>query len=192
MANSHPGSYCGQDAYNDMLITENRNGLRNRKRTTRPVESAQCDRSIELYARSTGNFEGGCNEMDENVQTIVRRLTPMECERLQGFPDGWTDIGEWIDSKGRVRQTVDSARYKALGNSVALPYWKVLARRIAAQYDRDITMGSLFDGIGGFPLAFEHCGAKAVWASEIEDFCIAVTKKHFPEDEQECVNKPDN
>lgn len=118
-----------------------------------------------------------------DMQTVVRRLTPLECERLQGFPDGFTDIGEWTDSKGKVRQTTDSARYKALGNSIALPFWKVLARRISAQYDRDITMGSLFDGIGGFPLAFEHCGGKAVWASEIEDFPIAVTKKHFPEAE---------
>ena len=116
-------------------------------------------------------------------KSAVRRLTPMECERLQNFPDGWTDIGEWTDSKGKVRQTSDTARYKALGNSIALPYWKVLARRIAAQYDRDITMGSLFDGIGGFPLAFQHCGATPVWASEIEEFCIAVTKKHFPEGE---------
>lgn len=33
--------------------------------------------------------------------SIVRRLTPLECERLQGFPDGWTDIGEWVDSKGK-------------------------------------------------------------------------------------------
>ena len=115
----------------------------------------------------------------------VRRLTPMECERLQGFPDGWTDIGEWTDSKGKTRQTTDSARYKALGNSIALPYWKVLARRIAAQYDRDITMGSLFDGIGGFPLAFEHTGAKAVWASEIEEFCIAVTNRHFGGEDEE-------
>ena len=117
----------------------------------------------------------GCNV------SIVRRLTPLECERLQGFPDGWTDIGEWTDSKGKKRDTSDTARYRALGNSIALPYWKVLARRIAAQYDRDITMGSLFDGIGGFPLAFQHCGATPVWASEIEEFCIAVTKKHFPE-----------
>lgn len=116
-------------------------------------------------------------------KTVVRRLTEMECERLQGFPDGWTDIGEWTDSKGKKRQTTASNRYKALGNSIALPYWKVLARRIAAQYDRDITMASLFDGIGGFPLAFEHTGAKAVWASEIEEFCIAVTKKHFPEED---------
>lgn len=126
----------------------------------------------------------GCYRPDRGgteMHTAVRRLTPLECERLQGFPDGWTDIGEYTDSKGKKRQTTDSARYKALGNSIALPFWKVLARRISAQYDRDITMGSLFDGIGGFPLAFEHCGGKAVWASEIEDFPIAVTKKHFPE-----------
>lgn len=97
---------------------------------------------------------------------------------------GWTDIGEWTDSKGKKRQTSDTNRYKALGNSIALPYWKVLARRIAAQYDRDITMGSLFDGISGFPLAFEHCGAKAVWASEIEDFCIAVAKRRFGEEQE--------
>ena len=44
-------------------------------------------------------------------------------------------------------------------------------------------MGSLFDGIGGFCVAFEEAGAKAVWASEIEEFCIAVTKKHFPDED---------
>lgn len=115
------------------------------------------------------------------VRYIVRRLTPTECERLQGFPDGWTDIGEWTDSKGKKRKTTDSARYKALGNSIALPFWQYLARRICAQYERDVTMASLFDGIGGFPLVFERCGAKAVWASEIEEFPIAVTKIRFPE-----------
>ena len=114
-------------------------------------------------------------------QSIVRRLTPLECERLQGFPDGWTDIGEWTDSKGKKHETSDSSRYKALGNSIALPFWQFLARRICAQYERPITMGSLFDGIGGFPLCFERCGAKAVWASEIEEFPIAVTKQHFSE-----------
>ena len=116
-------------------------------------------------------------------RSIVRRLTPLECERLQGFPDGWTDLGEWTDSKGKKHKDADSPRYKALGNSIALPFWQFLARRICAQYERDITMGSLFDGIGGFPLVFERCGAKAVWASEIEEFPIAVTKKHFPEPE---------
>lgn len=114
--------------------------------------------------------------------SIVRRLTPLECTRLQGFPDGWVEIGDWVDSKGKLHKDADSPKYKALGNSIALPFWEFLARRICAQYERPVTMASLFDGIGGFPLAFERCGAKAVWASEIEEFPIAVTKKHFPEE----------
>lgn len=115
---------------------------------------------------------------------IVRRLTPMECERLQGFPDGWTDIGEWMDSKGKRHKDADSPRYKALGNSIALPFWDFLAKRISAQYLRPVTMGSLFDGIGGFPLVFERHNGKgtARWASEIEEFPIAVTKLRFGED----------
>lgn len=115
---------------------------------------------------------------------IVRRLTPMECERLQGYPDGWTDIGEWRDSKGKLRDSADSPRYKACGNSIALPFWDFLAKRISAQYLRPVTMGSLFDGIGGFPLVFERHNGKgtARWASEIEEFPIAVTKLRFGEE----------
>lgn len=115
---------------------------------------------------------------------VVRRLTPEECERLQGFPTGWTDIGEWEDENDKKHQTSDAARYRALGNSIATPYWFVLLRRIAAQYDRPATLGSLFDGIGGFPYCWERCNGKgtAVWSSEIEPFCIAVTKNHFGEE----------
>lgn len=111
----------------------------------------------------------------------VRRLTPLECERLQGFPDGWTGIGGWVDSKGKTRETTDSARYKALGNSIALPPWKWVLKRICAQYERDATMASLFDGIGGFPLIWEQLNGKGscLWASEIEEFPMAVTRKHF-------------
>lgn len=126
---------------------------------------------------------GGGEPLDENTKTVVRRLTPMECERLQGFPDNWTNMGDWIDSNGKKHKAADSPRYKAIGNSLALPFWKWLARRIVAQYEGKVTMGSLFDGISGFCIAFEEAGAKAVWASEIEEFCIAVAKKHFPEDE---------
>lgn len=53
---------------------------------------------------------------------LIRRLTPLECERLQGFPDGWTDIPG----------ASDSARYKALGNSVAIPCVEFIISRIAA------------------------------------------------------------
>lgn len=112
----------------------------------------------------------------------VRRLTPMECERLQGYPDGWTDIGPWTDSKGKThKESSDSARYKALGNSIALPFWFYLLRRISAQYERPATLGSLFDGIGGFPLCWEKCNGEgtALWASEIEEFPMAVTKVRF-------------
>lgn len=149
---------------------------------------------------------------------IVRRLTPMECERLQGFPDGWTLIGEpeevevkdykrtydsdgreiskefigthketeyfYIDENGKKKKCSDSARYKALGNSIAIPFWFYLLRRISAQYERPATLGSLFDGIGGFPLCWEGCNGKgtAIWASEIEEFPIAVTKRRFGEE----------
>jgi len=119
------------------------------------------------------------------VMVDIRRLTPVECERLQGFPDGWTDIGPWKDSKGKThKESSDSARYKALGNSIALPYWKWLCKRISAQYERDATMASLFDGIGGFPLAWEAVNGKGscLWASEIEEFPMAVTKFHFGEE----------
>lgn len=121
---------------------------------------------------------------DDKMKTVVRRLTPLECERLQGFPDGWTDIGDWTDSKGKLHKAADSPRYKALGNSIALPFWFYLLRRISAQYERPATLGSLFDGIGGFPLCWERCNGKgtALWASEIEEFPIAVTKYHFGEE----------
>ena len=46
--------------------------------------------------------------------------------------------------------------------------------------DHILTMGSLFDGIGGFPLAAMRCGIIPVWASEIEAFPISVTKTRFP------------
>ena len=146
-----------------------------------------------LQAKSNGGIS---YNLQNTVRTgmVVRRLTPMECERLQGYPDGWTDIGEWydgqtgegywVDSLGKRHKTADSPRYKALGNSIALPFWDFLAKRISAQYLRPVTMGSLFDGIGGFPLVFERHNGKgtARWASEIEEFPIAVTKLRFGEE----------
>jgi len=132
--------------------------------------------------------EQGQNLNSNNVArtgNTVRRLTPLECERLQAFPDGWTNIGEWVDSKGKTHKDADTPRYKALGNSIALPFWDWLLGRISAQYDRPATLGSLFSGIGGFELCWERHNGKgsAVWASEIEEFAIAVTKKRFGDDE---------
>lgn len=152
---------------------------------------------------------------ETQMETVVRRLTPTECERLQGYPDDWTLIGEpeevevkdykrtydedgnevskefigthkeieyfYIGEDGKKKKCSDTARYKALGNSIALPFWFYLLRRISALYERPATLGSLFDGIGGFPLCWERCNGQgtALWASEIEEFPIAVTKAHF-------------
>ena len=127
--------------------------------------------------------------MEDDMDAVVRRYTPLECERLQGFPDGWTDIGDWIDSKGKKHKgESDAPRYKALGNSIALPFWAWMAKRMVDHLGSDHpTMASLFDGIGGFPLVFSATGCEPVWASEIEEFPIAVTKIRFPEKEGEIV-----
>ena len=119
----------------------------------------------------------------QRTRWIVRRLTPTECERLQGYPDGWTDIGEWTDTKGKKHKPADSPRYKALGNSIALPQWFWIAQKMKSYMGDGAKLGSLFDGIGGFPLVWEttYGTGTARWASEIEEFPIAVTKKHFPE-----------
>ena len=139
-------------------------------------------------AKTTRTLDGNggnpsCNQGGVAVcQSTVRRLTPLECERLQGFPDGWTDIGDYTDTNGKKRKTSDSARYKALGNSIALPSWAWLLERLN-RYCRYHTMASLFDGIGGFPLIWEtlNGSGSCIWASEIEEFPIAVTKYHFGE-----------
>lgn len=69
---------------------------------------------------------GGTNTSGPKVATgmVVRRLTPVECERLQGFPDGWTDIPY------RGKPAPDGPRYKALGNSMAVPCMAWIGRRI--------------------------------------------------------------
>lgn len=76
--------------------------------------------------RAQGGDNGGGSEnlaltQEPNTRKLIRRLTPLECERLQGFPDGWT----------LIPGASDSARYKALGNSVAIPCVNFLMRGIA-------------------------------------------------------------
>lgn len=147
---------------------------------------------------------------------IVRRLIPTECERLQGYPDNWTNLkpkqfmtdaefAEWDNIRRKDAEirgvsyktpssndkmvawynkmiTSDSRRYKALGNSIALPAWETILQRVSQHCDSERpTMGSLFDGIGGFPKIWEEINGKnsCLWASEIDPFCIAVTKEHF-------------
>jgi len=139
----------------------------------------------------------------------VRRLTPTECTRLQGFPDWWADLpvitdmtDEAFDFWQEVRGTyaaingkkykpvakkqmirwynrlhTDSAEYKMWGNGVALPVVRIPLHGMAELGAK--TLGSLFDGSGGFPLAGLLDGIETLWASEIEPYPIAVTKWNF-------------
>ena len=171
-----------------------------------------------LRAEMHGNIPSIMYKNDAETEAqIIRRLTPLECERLQGYEDGWTNIPTidnptieeitfWKEvfkrydeifrlpkqkqinerSDAAIKRWLktpasDTAKYKVLGNSIALPPWKWVLKRISAFYERDATLGSLFDGIGGFPLLWEQlngCGT-ARWASEIDPFCIAITRHRF-------------
>lgn len=209
---AHAGSYNGQDAYNDMLVRcrvfdarGNGNGKtvptitgdhesRITDYTAIAVEHADCLTPWDVQSRrifseygkwpALYSGEGGGHGYVFTLRWIVRRLTPVECERLQGYPDGWTDIGDWTDSKGKKRKYADSPRYKALGNSIALPQWFWLVQRMRPYLKEKPKLGSLFDGIGGFPLVWQRAYGEgtARWASEIEEFPMAVTKRRFGEE----------
>lgn len=145
----------------------------------------ESDKCSTLKAKS-GNIGNGseCLIAEKAIRWIVRRLTPVECERLQGYPDDYTNIGDWTDSKGKKHKYADSPRYKALGNSIALPQWFWLVQRMRPYLKEKPTLGSLFDGLGGFPLVWQRAYGKgtARWASEIEEFPMAVTKRRFGEE----------
>lgn len=64
---------------------------------------------IQASEKATPTLRREGNGMAAQIESVVRRLTPTECERLQGFPDGWTDIQS------------DTHRYKQMGNAVAVP-----------------------------------------------------------------------
>ena len=140
MANSHPGSYTGQDAYNDMLVA-----------------GVDCRNATE-YQEMTGALQADCaHNLNSNsvvrIQYVVRRLTPTECARLQGFPDDWghpdkkTEFTDeeyefWLNVRNTHAEIngkavkhytkeqmltwynklhTDSSEYKMWGNGIALP-----------------------------------------------------------------------
>lgn len=145
----------------------------------------ESDKCSTLKAKA-GNIGNGseCLIAEKVIRWIVRRLTPVECERLQGYPDDYANIGDWTDSKGKKHKYADSPRYKALGNSIALPQWFWLVQKMRPYLKEKPTLGSLFDGLGGFPLVWQRAygDGTARWASEIEEFPMAVTKRRFGEE----------
>ncbi len=78
------------------------------------VEGMKSDNQFANYTEGVGTLRANGGDLGGGSESLianqsVRKLTPLECERLQGYPDGWTDMGS------------DTARYKALGNSFAIP-----------------------------------------------------------------------
>ena len=89
--------------------------------------------SFAQYKEGVGTLKASGGDFGDGSETIIkegkniRRLTPLECERLQGFPDNYTQI-EW---KGKPKdQCPDSHRYKAIGNSMAVPVMRWIGERI--------------------------------------------------------------
>jgi len=124
-ADSHPGSYGGQDAYTGRLIAAPFVKAK-RARSADDDETWQADRP----APTLSVFDSGDSRATVAIVTpatlAVRRLTPVECERLQGFPDDWTNITY------RGKPAADGPRYKAIGNSMAVPVMRWIGERIDA------------------------------------------------------------
>ena len=150
-AGAHPGSYNGQDAYNDMFIVEPiavQGSVIGRSDAAGPGGKGHGEEGDPMFTLNTTDrhavaypiqdgreiekSQNGIGVGDEGnpaytidttgAQSVatgtVRRLTPTECERLQGFPDGWTE--------GQA----DSHRYKQMGNAVAVPVVEWIINRL--------------------------------------------------------------
>jgi DNA (cytosine-5)-methyltransferase 1 len=108
------------------------------------IHNKQSDGDVRLYddvsptvTRTWGTGGNNVPMIETKTQpTTVRRLTPMECERLQGFPDGWS--AQRVDhKKGIVVDQADSSRYKQMGNAVAVPVVQWILGRITSVHTAD-------------------------------------------------------
>ena len=127
-ANSHPGSYTGQDAFNDMLPVYRRKD----ELLDTAIHLPVCEGGVAsaLKCRDYKDFTDVVQEepMEQDRKYVLRRLTPTECARLQGFPDWWVDGAEGSDS----------AIYKMWGNGIALPCAADVLGRIAKELEKGV------------------------------------------------------
>ena len=114
-------------AQNEVVSTQSARQYKDATDLVADVAGLDCRNGVEngdlcgtLQSKTDGGYSLN-NVHPVRVGKLIRRLTPLECERLQGFPDYWTDIPG----------ASDSARYKALGNSVAIPCVEHVLRGIA-------------------------------------------------------------
>ena len=123
-ADSHPGAYSGQDAYTGRLIPQAISAYSIRedaKANTFSATELEVSTALKALQPSTQSHHA---QTFISEQVAVRRLSVTECERLQGFPDHYTDI------KPKGRATPDGPRYKSLGNSMAVPVMNWIGQKI--------------------------------------------------------------
>lgn len=131
------GGLNGQDVYTGRIISTPKAFTATEAKSTGTVEKNPTAIAFHATRRDGGRILGDLSPTVEaqwgtgggNVPAItramqVRRLTPLECERLQGFPDGWTDVPH------RGKAAPDGPRYKAIGNSMAVPVMRWIGSRI--------------------------------------------------------------
>jgi len=140
--------------------------------------SASPKAALSYRNETAPRLTGGQDHQMCHTGMAVRRLTPKECERLQGFPDNWTLI-PW---RGKpAEQCPDGPRYKALGNSMAVPCMAWIGSRIAAQESGPLRYLSVCSGIEAASMAWEPLGWQPAAFAEVEKFPSAVLAHHWPQ-----------
>ena len=100
---------------------------------TRDAEGKVTDRHLKDYAGTIHTASGQGGNTDQYVQQYrIRRLTPIECERLQGFPDNHTEYGNY---DGEVKKMSNTQRYKQCGNAVTVDVVKAVAEQLKPIYN---------------------------------------------------------
>lgn len=201
-ANSHPGSYTGQDAYNDMLpvIKEEQRYI------VRRLTPTEC-------SRLQGLPDDWCNPPPEIVEpdkagwvkSALNKILKLVFKKVdcsshiasKSDVDWWKPIcDEWAKINGKQPKSElqiakwlttpisESAQYQMYGNGIALPQWVWTLGRIIETYgEHKPTMASLFDGTGSFPLIWNSIlgGAYTVWSSEVNPDAVRVSKYRMQE-----------
>ena len=123
----------------------NRNGSETKHCSTLGIGygNRQTDTYLKIHSRGRGFCKDSVNEVCPTIRGSsfehntsvggIRRLTEIECERLQGFPDNWTKYGDY----GEVKEIAKTNRYKLIGNAVTVDIVKLVAERIKINYENN-------------------------------------------------------
>ena len=121
---------------------------------------------------SSTHDKGGGRHQNVVAAMGVRRLMPVECLRLQGFPDDWLSLDPPL---------ADSTKYRMIGNAVSVTVADWIARRILILCPKLRTYLSLFTGMGGFDLGFDRAGLRCIGQVEKDRHCLRLLSTRWPD-----------